>query len=330
MGAKTCLLIMPLPFYAFERVICDELKARGYEVTLANEEYPHTPLGRVMGKLDLPIIRWWTRRVFRRRFLNGGRWTLVIIIKGRGVGPELVKDLKASADRVVGYHFDALSYDRATRRWGASVDRVSTFDYRDARDTGWPVVELFSAQPPLEPAPPVRHRLSAIQRNHSGRLAYLDRVVSALGSEETFVFIFEKGPLSLLLNAIRQPALYWKWRKSISFKPLPYDQYLDALASSEFTLDYAHPLQTGATMRCFEARAMGVKIITNNPHTLESPYFSEQNAIVYPMNGDPDALRARVRELAGVRPAPSQRTPAQFVTELVGDDLSRSPEPNAG
>lgn len=315
---KTCLLVMPLPFYAFERVICAELEARGYAVTLANEEYPHTPVGRVMGKLDLPLARWWTRRVFRERFLSGLRWNLVIIIKGRGIGPELVKDMKANADRVVGYHFDALSYDRATSRWGGSVDRVSTFDYRDAREKDWPVVELFSAQPALDPPPPIRYRLSAIQRNHSGRLAYLDRVVSALGDQDIFVFIFEKGPLSLLLNGLRQPRLYWKWRKSISFKSLPYDQYLDALASSDFTLDYAHPLQTGATMRCFEALAMGVKIISNNPHALESAHFGADNLIVHSSDGDAETLRSKVAALSGRRPAPVQRTPSQFLTELVG------------
>lgn len=318
MPDKTCLLVMPLPFYAFERVIRAELEAEGYAVTMANEEYPHTPLGRVMGKLDLALTRWWTRRVFARRFLNGPRWNLVIIIKGRGIGPELVADMKARADRVVGYHFDALSYDRATRRWGASVDRVTTFDYRDARQMNWPVVELFSAQPPLTPPPPIRYRLSAIQRNHSGRLAYLDKVFRDLGAEDTFVFLYEKGPLSLALNAVRNPLLYWKWRRSISFKPLAYDHYLQALASSDFTLDYAHPLQTGATMRCFEALAMGVKIITNNPHTLESALFDERNTIVHGMDADPEMLRERTAALAGKRPAPVQRTPGEFVAEVVG------------
>lgn len=309
---------MPLPFYSFARIIRGSLEAMGYTVTEANDEYPQHPIGRVLAKLDLPISRWWTRRVFARRFLAGERWDLILIIKGRGIGPDLVADMKRKADRVVGYHFDALSYDRATERWGAAVDRVTTFDYRDARAKGWPVVELFSGQAPVVPAPPVRYRISAIQRNHSNRLAYLDRVLTALGTEDSFVFLYEKGVISLTVNALRSPLLYWKWRKSISFKPLPYDQYVAALAASDFTLDYAHPRQTGATMRCFEALAMGVKLITNNPHTAESPHFGPHNTVVHALDDDPAALRSRVETLRGQRPEPVQRSPGQFLVEVIG------------
>lgn len=315
---KTCLLVMPLPFYSFARIMRGNLEAMGYTVTEANDEYPQHPVGRVLGKLDLPISRWWTRRVFARRFLAGERRDLILIIKGRGVGPELVADMKRNADRVVGFHFDALSYDRATERWGATVDRVTTFDYRDAQTKGWPVVELFSGQPPVVPPPPVRYRISAIQRNHSHRLTYLDRVLTELGTEDSFVFLYEKGVLSFTANALRSPLLYWKWRKSISFKPLAYDQYVDALAASDFTLDYAHPRQTGATMRCFEALAMGVKLITNNPHTADSPHFGPNNAIVFALDGDPNALRSDVERLRGLRPEPVQRSPKQFLTEVIG------------
>lgn len=326
MSKKTCLLVMPLHFYSFGRIIAEGLEAMGYEVATANDEYPQSPFGRILAKLDLPVARWWTRRVFARRFLAGERRDLVLIIKGRGVGPELVADLKAGSDRVVGYHFDALAYDRASERWGGAVDRVSTFDYRDAREKGWPVVELFSAQPPMVPPPPIRYRLSAIQRNHSDRLAYLDRVLGVLGAEDSFVFLYEKGLLSLTVNALRNPRLYWKWRKHISFKALPYDQYVTALAASDFTLDYAHPLQTGATMRCFEALAMGVKLITNNPHTVESPHFGPDNTVVHTLADTPSDLPAQVEKLRGRRPAAVQRSPGRFLAEVIGSASSAAPE----
>jgi hypothetical protein len=315
---KTCLLVMPLNFYSFARIIGAELEAMGFAVTFANEEYPQTFLGRVMGKLDLPLARWWTSRVITRRFLTDQHWNLVVIIKGRGIGPELVAAMRTVSDRVVGYHFDALAYDRASERWGAAVDRVSTFDYRDADEKNWPLVELFSAQTPVTPQPPIRYRISAIQRNHSNRLAYMDRVLRALGPEDSFVFLFEKDVLTLAANALRNPVLYWRWRKHISFTPLPYEQYIEALAASDFTLDYAHPRQTGATMRCFEALAMGVKLITNNPNTARSPHFDAGNTIVYALGDEPSRLKAQVEALRDRRPEPFQRSPGQFLTEVIG------------
>lgn len=309
---------MPLHFYSFVRIIGGALEQLGYDVTTANDEYPTNPLGRILGKLDLPVSRWWTHQVFRKRILDGQRWDLVLIVKGRGIGPKLVADLKSHATRVVGYHFDALSYDRACKRWGASVDRVTTFDFRDARENNWPVVELFSAQTPIVPPPPIRYRLSAIQRNHSDRLAYLDSVFTALGTEDSFVFLYEKGVISLAMNAFRNPRLYWKWRKHISFKALSYEEYVDALSRSDFTLDYAHPGQTGSTMRSFEALAMGVKLITNNFHTVESPHFDERNCVGHELGGDPAELRAKVEARRGYRPEPFQRSPTLFLSEVIG------------
>jgi hypothetical protein len=310
---------MPLAFYGFARTITEAIERRGYAVTAANEEYPATLLTRVLSKLDLPVVRDWTRREINRRFLSGRRWDLVLIIKGRGIGPELIADFKASGARVVGYHFDALSYDRGPRRWSPHADRVSTFDYRDATREGWPLVELFSTTPSPESPPPIRLRISAIQRNHSDRLAYLDRVLTVTGMTDAFVHIFESTPLNLLYNALRQPRLYWKWRKYISLKPLPYDRYAEVLATSDFTLDYAHPGQTGATMRSMEALALGVKLISNNPHMLASRHFNDRNVIPFPLDGDAQDLKRGLEDLAGRRPEPFRRSPDDFVAEVLAE-----------
>jgi hypothetical protein len=317
---KRCLLVMPQDFYAFAKVIAEGLETLGYAVTPANDEYPANALGKLMGKCDLALIRWLTRRAINRRFLKGARWDLVVICKGRGIGPELAGDFKRHADRVIGYHFDALSYDPATARWVESVDRVTTFDPRDAETHGWPVVELFSSLPAPDPLPPLRYKVSAIVRNHSDRIAYIDRVMTALGIEDSFIFIYEKSRFGFFRKALLSPLLYWKWRSHISFTPLSYAVYVDALAASAFTLDYAHPKQTGVTIRCFEALATGVRIITNNPSTLMSAHFGADNAIVFGMDGDSATLQRAVASVSGTkRPAQRRRTPLQFVTDIVGN-----------
>ncbi|MBC7506324.1 MAG: hypothetical protein H7267_11465 [Sandarakinorhabdus sp.] len=323
-----CLLVMPQSFYGFAATIANGLEALGYTVTRANDEYPANIFGKIMGKLDLPPVRWLTRRAFRARFLGGPRWDLVVICKGRGIGAALAGDLKHHADRVVGYHFDALAYDPATARWGAAADRVTTFDYRDAAVHGWPVVELFSSLPAPEPLPPLRYKVSAIVRNHSQRLAYVDSIVSALGDADNFVFIYEKSRIAFWGKALLAPRLYWKWRHRIGFTPLPYADYVNVLAASAFTLDYAHPKQTGVTIRCFEALAVGARIITNNPQTLNSPYFGEHNTVVFGHTGDPAALTHAIAGFGGAaRPLQARRTPQTFLAEVVGDVFSSAGPP---
>lgn len=325
-SAGNCLLVMPRDFHTISRTFRRTLEEMGYAVTEANEDYPENFLGKVMSKLDLPLARWWTRRVINQRFLTGRHWTLVVIVKGRGIGPELATDFRRHADRVVGYHFDSLAYDRATERWGAAVDRVTTFDYRDAATKGWPLVELFATRPTPDPLPPIRYRFSAILRNHSQRLAFVDSVLSVLGDEVAFVYFFEKNVFSLAINFLRNPRAYWKWRRHIHFKPLDYARYIEVLGGSDFTLDYAHPCQSGATMRSFEALAMGVKLITNNRFAAtSSPYFGPHNSLVWDPATSPAMLRAQVAALSGSRPVPYQRAPLEFMAQVIGDPRATGP-----
>ena len=317
-----CLLIIPTTFHSFAKNIVSALSAAGYAVTVANDEYPANWLGKLMGKLDLPIVRTLTRRAIERQFLRGRRYALIAIFKGRGVGPDLVALLKAHGDRVVGYHFDSLAYDPASRRWGDGIDRVSTFDYHDAAAENWPLVELFSTLPPPSPLPTPRYRISAIVRNHSQRLAYVDRVVDATGADDSFIYFYEKDWPAWALRALRHPRLYWKWRRHISFTPLAYETYIDTLARSAFTIDFAHPKQTGATIRCFEARAVGARIITNNPHVVDSKSFGPDRAIVFRPGDNPAELAAALVEYGRrPRPAAEQRTPLAFIAEVIGDVL---------
>lgn len=317
---KSCLLIMPRSFYSFVRMFSAALQELGYDVVEANEEYPENPLGKVMAKLDLDLARRITRTVVNRRFLKERQYDLVVIIKGRGIGADLVADFKRHAKRVVGYHFDALVYDRSTRRWGPGVDRVSTFDYRDAQEQGWPLVELFSAEPPPDREQPIAIGFSAIMRNHSNRLNYLDTVVRALDiqPEDSFFYIFEQDVRSLVFNFLKQPALYWRWRRNIHRKPLPYADYRRVLATSDFTIDYAHDKQTGLTMRSFEALASGVKLITNNSRVYQSRHFTPEHAVVYRHGDDPVHLGDEVSRLRKKRPPIHWRSVADCLREIIG------------
>lgn len=321
-GAKSCLLIMPRSFYSFARMIGGALEELGYAVTEANEEYPENALGKVMAKLDLPIARRITRKVIRERFLTNARYDLVVIIKGRGVGPRLVADLKRHAARVVGYHFDALAYDPPTERWAEGIDRVSTFDYRDAAAKGWRLVELFSAEEPPDIIEPIKIPFSVIMRNHSDRIGYVDAVVRGLElrPEDMFVYIFEQDVRSLVVNFVRQPRLYWRWRKHIHRTPLAYADYRRVLATSDFTIDYAHPKQTGLTMRSFEALASGAKLVTNNPYVRHSPHFSDLHAVVFERAAGPAKLRAEIAAKRGRRPPLHWRSARDCLVEIIGDE----------
>lgn len=310
--------MMPNSLFYYPRELCRALEGMGYRVALANDEYPQNPLGKAIGKLDLTLSRWWTRRTVNRRFLSGRQWDLVLIIKGRGVGPELIRDLRRHSRRIVGYHYDALDYDRSTRRWSNLVDRISTFDPRDADQQGWDLVELFAACEPPPGSPEKRYLFSAILRNHSNRLIYVDRIARLLPGASTFVYFYEKDLLTLVVNFLRHPLIYWKWRQHIHSTPLAYEKFVEVVAASEFTIDYAHPRQTGCTMRSAEAQALGAKLITNKPRLGPNGGPASPGTLHCPDDFPAGRLPEQVARLTGTYPAKVERSVERFLAEVIG------------
>lgn len=315
---RHCLLIVPRHFYSFENHICGELERRGYRVTVANDEYPRGMLGKILGKLQIPYVFTATEREFDRRYLGyGRRYDLALIFKGRGVSIGLIEKLRHTAGVVVGYNWDSFRLNRSPLRWLRAVSMYATFDYRDAQRWSLPVIELFSAAHTLSGDKSYEYEVSAIVRNHSGRLRYIDRVFRTLQPCSSYISIFELNVFTFVFNFLRTPLLYVKYWRQIRFKPVPYEEYSRVMAESLFTIDYAHDTQTGITMRCFEAVNARTKIITNNVYITRSPHFAPSDYVVFddrvPRPGLDEALRR-----AAAQPFTSHpRTIAHFIDDLL-------------
>jgi hypothetical protein len=318
-GARgRALLLFPLSFYSFGSVLEKALTAIGYQVTLANDEYPANVLGKILGKLGLFYpLSWLTEQEIRRRYLSGERYDLVVIVKGRGVGRSLLDAMRAANSRVVAYNFDSFAYNPSPLRWYRHVDKFCTFDYADADKHALPIVELFSSLPVDDEPKQIDYDLSAILRNHSNRLKYLDEVLKLVPPGKNFIYIFEQNPVYFLFNFLKNPLLYSKYRKHVHFKALPYKDYVAVLKTSEFTLDYAHPKQSGITVRCFEALSAQTKIITNNGFVKHNSLFSDANTIVFNRDAGADGVGERYRALRGLSVPKQHRTVATFLEDLL-------------
>ncbi|WP_156397437.1 MULTISPECIES: hypothetical protein [unclassified Sphingomonas] len=322
-GPQRCLLIAPLSFYSFHLDVVAALERRGYVVETLNEEFPANALGKVLGKICLPLLRRFTLFGLRKRLAGRPRYNLIVIIKGRGIGREAIRWLKERADYVVGYNFDSFRFNPSPLSWHDLTDRYATFDIIDAKCFGLPLVHLFSA---AEGTKEQRRdiALSVVMRVHSDRLIYVDRILRALPGHPVSVFLFVSSRIILALHALRAPLTVWRLRHHISFKPLPYPEAMGLIARSHTTLDYAHPLQSGITVRCHEAQSLGVAVITNNPHVEASGIFPAGSIGTFPLDGDVGRLPALVESLSRAGIAPKQRGSDIFIAELLGDLSGRS------
>jgi hypothetical protein len=317
-----CLLVMPLHFYSFSSHLGKALENQGYEITNANDEYPRNLAGRFLSKFGFSwLIQKFTHLHFKRHFLHNNYYDVVVIIKGRGFSSSLLKDLEACSDRIIGYHFDSFSVEAGPSRWITDVRDISTFDYLDAKSFKLKIVELFSTLGGAGKSGPSARNLilSAMVKNHSDRLSYIDEVVSIFPSHQVFIYIFEGNYLSFIGNMIRSPFLTLKYFKHIHFEPLSHADYAAILQTSEFTLDFAHPRQHGITMRCFEAASTGTRVITNNKNINKSCIFEDSMFVVHSFGS---CLESLSNTLHVVMPKPriyNDRSAEDFVRNLLED-----------
>jgi len=312
------LLIAPLNFYSFAKALKSDLESGGCNVILANDEYPANMVGKIMGKMSLyKVLSWLTRMYFRKNFLNGKKYDLCIIIKGRGLCAPLISDLKRASNRIVGYNFDSFAFNNSPLAWCKLVSKYATFDFDDAARYSLPRVDLFSFSKPIDADKKVTFEISAILRNHSERLGFVDKTLNSLCSKNAFIYIYELNFITFFINFVKNPYLYIKYWRFINFKSLPGEEYDRVLRESSFTIDFAHPKQSGITMRCFEAAAARTKIITNNRHVLKHPFFDQENVVVF--DSGSAALRAAVTKIQGATPPARHRSSHEFLQDLLSD-----------
>ncbi|WP_310557799.1 hypothetical protein [Flavobacterium sp.] len=315
---QTCLLIIPKHFYSFKDQFTQQLQKRGYSVTIANDEYPEGRLGLLLGKLKFPMMKDFTLKKYEKDFLSDANYDLTIIFKGRGISLPLIEHLKKISKRIVAYNWDSFKFNSNPLSWMNEIDKYCTFDIQDSIKYNIPLVELFTvmedSSTPIEKK--ISFKFSAVFRNHSNRLKYLDRVIKnfEINKNDIYIYIFEQNIFFKIINFINSPILYMKYRKYIYGSALKYDAYIEAISTSIYTLDYAHPKQTGLTMRCFDALNMQTKIITNNLYIQSSPTFKNTFPIVYNIATDTKSGSVNFSLALGTT---KKRTISDFFDELL-------------
>lgn len=318
-GLKKCLLIMPLNFYSMASQMQAALKKCGYETTLCNDRYPDNLLTQVLWKAGVTKILYQsTFRHIKKYFLyDGVKYDICIIIKGYGISKILINEIRKRCSYIVGYNFDSFAFHPLSLAWYKHVDKFYTFDYADARKYNLDIVELYSAIPDINRQTINRkYDISVIQKIHSDRLPYISNVLSILRPSHAFVYLYESNVVTMLLNVLKHPIEYLKLHRFIHFKTLAYSDYVEILSNSAITLDFAHPKQSGITMRCFEAEGCGCKIITNNSETIKR--FTPNSVLIYRGKKESkETFVANYKRLLNSSIAMKRRTIMDFVNDLI-------------
>lgn len=275
---------MPLSFYSMATQLQIALRECGYETTLCNDRYPDTTITRILWKLGITKFLYNITTNHITRYFLKEDYDICIIIKGYGISTNLIKEIRKKCPYVVGYNFDSFAFHSRPLNWYKECDKFMTFDYHDAKQYNLPLVELYSADIKNDLNTHKGIDLFVLQKVHSDRLEYLDKSLNILTPITPYIYLFESNWATAMSNFARHPFLYFKFYKFIHFKPLPYSDYSTLMFKSKYTLDYAHPKQSGITMRCFEAANCGTMIVTNNSNVTKNKYFYNDSIICLDLN----------------------------------------------
>jgi hypothetical protein len=204
-GKKYCLLIVQQSFHSFARHLRTALMAQGFDVHTANDIYPLGLIGSIMGKLRIPLVFATTYRHIKKAFLKDKKYEVAVIIRGRGISGRLIKEIRKTVPRTIGYNWDTFDFNAAPLSWYRDIDKYYTFDYADANKHDIPVLELFSAIPALTGTKAIKYDISAVGKNYPGRLKYIHKVLEVIKPQRVLISLHEDNVFLPGTQLFRKP-----------------------------------------------------------------------------------------------------------------------------
>jgi hypothetical protein len=210
----------------------------------------------------------------------------VLVIKGEALSVPAIRLLREALPtaRFTLYFWDGYGNMPADSSQKVGLfDRALTFDPVDARkDARLAYRPLFF---------PDRYaQLTAIRQDidllfvgtaHGDRYPILRRLARALPPQLRFEqILYFPSRLIYRVRRIFDPRLRGARRSEFIFKPLGREEMLRLLARARVVVDIERPVQTGLTMRTFEALGAGRKLVTTNSSILEADFYNPANVTV--------------------------------------------------
>lgn len=282
---KRILLIMP-PFFGYQLEIESALKLRGFEV----DWIPDRPFNSALMKaitayqpnLLLPLID----RYYQGLLLKFGRvkYDEVLIINGQTVSFNMLNILRSSFPNA---KFTLYMWDSIENRPGvvknlSLFDKLLSFDPESAKLFGMKLRPLFFSKGFEVPYPAeMEYDLSFIGTVHSDRYSVISKIQDKFPADNTsYWYLYLQAYWVYWAYLCLKPEFRSSSIGQFKFRPLPKSTLQSIFFKSRTILDIEHPLQSGLTMRTFEAVGARKKLITTNRRIAEYDFYNDQNICI--------------------------------------------------
>ncbi len=274
-GVNTSGLVMP---------IVDEMRHQGHDVTyLENGEISHYrylyPAERIANVIAKGLFR---RNLKKERstlattqylkgFLHDRHFDLVILTNPDIYSSDHLDMLKKSCGRLVCHLWDSADRMPGNLRHISKFDRVMSFDPKDIREYGFTAVTNYypATVQPLPASRPLQGDLFGIFSFDRERYGFICRFLDANPDLKSRIMVLADHPRKV--RQIRHPGI------EVITKPLIGEALTTIASGYQAILDIGYASQQGLSFRFFDVLGSEQKLVTNNSHVLDYPFYRAEN-----------------------------------------------------
>ena len=281
------LLLISSDFFAYYRHIQREMEKQGWKVDYISDRPSSSPFIKIAIRkfrfLIEPYLTYFYLKKLKTRNGNG-RYDAVVVIKGEGITARVLTEIKKRycSGRMILYFWDGIANIPGAKANSKVVDKVFTFDSKDADDFGFTLLPLFFVKRAVESAStrPIWD-LSFVGSIHGDRMKVISQVRKAVASwAKVYVFIYFGSSLLFFFRKFFDRSFGDFAASELSQVPMSKVDAENIFLQSIAVLDINHKSQTGLTMRTMEALSLGKKLITTNSYIRKYPFYDESQVMV--------------------------------------------------
>lgn len=281
---KNIMMIAP-KFYDYHQEIIKSIESMGANVTFFPEEI-HNPIYRVLARVVPALARVWKNIYLKKIFANAASsfYDIVFVIRGGVLSPSAMEELRLKLPnaKFVMYQWDSMrqsQYESIIKYF----DVIKTFDREDSKKYRLEYQPLFYAQKYKDAAKnknKKKYDLVFYGAFHSDRLEivkYFDNFCKA----NTLVFKYHLYITRLaLIRFLLSGYLGIADLKYLKTSTVGAEELLSVYQESFAVLDVELNIQSGITMRTFEALGSGLKLITTNTQVQKEHFYNSENIYI--------------------------------------------------
>ena len=286
---KNVLFIAP-KYFNYENYIKKSLESMGADVYLIYENLVYfSSTYHYLRKFFPTIFKKVANNYFYKNInkINCEKIDYVLVIRGEFLSVNFISFLRnkyGDKCKFILYQWDSIINNPNAIVISPYFDKCLSFDLSDAKKYSWNYRPLFYINRLANPSLEKKYDMLFIGSMHSQRVSihYLIKKFCELNRLKYYSHIFSFR-IGYFKNKyfLRKKEFIADIDNDVRFSTLSLEECYKLYNTSRILVDYAHPGQSGLTMRTVEALGCGCKMVTNNEAIMSSDFYNPNNIYIY-------------------------------------------------